>query len=625
MISYADRNNVAQQLVKQADRAENSGSMIEGNIAPGYQKVTVGIEQVRRQIEAAGGDLSLVPTDVLLSVWKLNQRPDRQNNQATVTVNGEQRIYQFSPEIIASLDALEPPQVPLLIKLLSIPASLTKFGATGAGPEFLLRNPMRDAMEAYGQSDNGFKPILDSLFGAWTQLFDKGMVDEWLRNGGGGAGIAPISRQDLRHQLDAMHMSKGRYIVRHPSEIFSLMGDVLRVPGEFTERMTRLGEYRKAINNGKGTDQAVFDSRNVSLDFSRQGLLSRWANMVIPYFSATVNGSERFIGLHNPKNPKRFARTFARGIIGTTIPSLILWALNHGDADYEELEPWRKNFFWNVPVKHLLGGEELSKIGKFIMIPRAHLFGLVYGNLPERMMESFYAHNPKAFNGFLKDVSGVFTPDVLPAILKSPVEVAANHSFFTGRPIESKTQSAVSAQYRQTPGTSESAKATSRMLNGFGVEMSPMMVDHLFMGYTAGLGRAALVTGESLLGVRGNRPTLAASETPILRAIFSPKDPAQPESVNELYDKQQKLERRAADFKLNQKFKDGPAEDAEPLPPAEKAELARYRKATKELSAIYASTLQAQYDNSMSPQQKRSRIDELNAKRAGIARKALGK
>jgi hypothetical protein len=556
----------------------------------------------------------------------VSQRPDKSTNQATVIVNGERRTYQFNPELLQALEALQPADTGILMKILSKPAEIMKFGATGASPEFIFRNPLRDMQDALMQSRNGFLPILDTVYGAWANLFDKDLVNEWSKAGGGSAGLAPMTREALRSQLDAMHMNPMQYVVRHPMEIFSLTGMALRAPGEFTERATRLGEYRLARKKGKTDLEAALDSRDVTLDFSRQGTATRSLNMIIPFFSAAINANDRFMELHNPRNPKVLARTVTRGLMGFTIPSIILWALNHDDDEYKELEPWRKNLFWNIPTKHLPAGDSLRSVfGPFIPIPRAHLYGLVYGNLPERLMEKFYADNPKAFKGFFDDINSSAVPDIIPAIARPAFEARSNYSFFTGRAIESRSQQAVSPRYRMNPGTSEAAKAISRTMKMMDYEVSPIMVDHLFMGYTAGLGRAALTVTESMLGLRGGRAEMASSDTPFLRAFATPQSPSQPESVTELYDRQQELERKKANFKLRSKYKAGPAQDAEGLTSQEASELKRYQAAARQLSELYAETLRTQYDSGLSPKEKRAKIDEINAKRPGIARAALGK
>jgi len=220
--------------------------------------------------------------------------------------------------------------------------------------------------------------------------------------------------------------------------------------------------------------------------------------------------------------------------------------LNRDDEDSKQIEPWKKNLFWLIPTKIFPNAAELrKKVGPFIPIPRAHLYGLFYGNLVERTLDKAYQKKPDAFKGFCQDMVSSIVPPLLPSAFTPTAEAIADFSAFTWNNVESRTMKQLAAKYRSTPRTSDTAKAISNSLAQLGVEFSPVKIEHIFYGHTAGLGRAALLGAETakraITGETRNRPASSWSETPFLRAFSTPEVPNNPASVNKLYEEMDKL------------------------------------------------------------------------------------
>ncbi|WP_167686398.1 hypothetical protein, partial [Paenibacillus polymyxa] len=77
--------------------------------------------------------------------------PDEQvgrKNVINVKENGESVKYEVEPEVYRALMNLDKESGNMLMNILSKPASLLRAGAT-LTPEFSLRNPMRDILQAY--------------------------------------------------------------------------------------------------------------------------------------------------------------------------------------------------------------------------------------------------------------------------------------------------------------------------------------------------------------------------------------------------------------------------------------------------------------------------------------------
>lgn len=629
MISYADRNAVGQALVKQAERAQGKGSLLESGISAGTKVTKFNLKEVEPKIKEILKDADIdaedVDFDALAAIYRPRTDPIGSKNQVAITVDGERQLFEMDPELKKAMDVTEYSTRHMLLKLLQAPANLLRFGATGAGPEFIIRNPLRDSFDAAMQSNNNFKPIIDTIWGGITMISNKEMVNEMVRAGGGGAGMMPIGRKALRRYLDEMLVAKPKYILRHPLEIFHVIEQAMRWAGDKTERMTRVGEYRLAKKKQKSPEDAAMDARDVSLDFSRMGSVARAINPYVAFFAPSLNGTARFFENH-AKNP---VRTATRGFAYITIPTIALWLLNKDDEDYTEIEPWKKNLFWLIPTKIFPNATELrKKVGPFIPIPRAHLYGLFYGNLVERTLDRAYQKNPEAFKGFGQDIISAMAPPIFPTGVAPEVEAVTNYSFFTGQNIENRTMETLLPQHRSTARTSDTAKAISNSLGQLGVDVSPAKIEHIFYGHTAGLGRAALLGAETakraITGETRNRPAASWAETPFLRAFSTPEVPNNPASVNKLYEEMDKLRKIRDSRKSAEKIPNGPAAGARAMTREERSMLGRLEQAARTLSGMNAQATKIQYDKTMSPEEKQAKLIRIQKDKVNRAARALG-
>lgn len=629
LISYAERNEVGQSLVKQAARASNKGSLLESGINPGMKITKFNLKEIEPQIAKmmtdAGLDPDDVDMDVVAAIYRPNTKPNKAKNQVVITVDGHPQMFEMHPDIIKAMSVTEAEAASLLVRVLQAPANVLRFGATGAGPEFVLRNPLKDTWAAYNQSRNGFRPVIDTVAGGLAMIFDKDLVNEMVRAGGGGAGIMPMGRKALRRYIDEMMMAKPQYVMHHPKEVLHILAESLRMAGEFTERATRVGEYRLARKAGKSAAEAAMDARDVTLDFSRQGAVARKINPYVAFFSASLNGTSRFFEEH-ANHPVRSA---IRGLVGTTIPTILLWMMNKDDEQYWELEEWQRSLFWHIPTRFMPKAIQ-DIVGPFIPFPRANLYGLVYGNTVERILDATYRKNPKAFDGFARELLQSTTPPVLPSGVTPIAEAAANYSFFRGSNIDSRTMENLEAQYRSRPSTSSTAKAISKTFAELGFEISPLKVEHVYFGLTAGLGRAALWGAEKAYytakkAAGGDvlaKPMTTASDTPVLRAFTNNRYSSS--SVVEFYKRMDKLRKVRDSHKSAQEIPNGPAAGARPLTDAEKSELDRMERASRELAKLSKQAQIVQYSKEMNEVEKLNALDKLHRRKVNAARVALG-
>lgn len=359
------------------------------------------------------------------------------------------------------------------------------------------------------------------------------------------------------------------------------------------------------------------DARNVTLDFERMGHTARAINQVIPFFAVSINGAQRFAEMHNPDKPHLYKKAMLRGFLGMTIPSLILWFLHKDDDEYKNVESWKRDLFWLIP-SDLFGLR--STFGPFIRIPKPPIWGQFYGSAFERWADSLYSHNPAAFEDFGKTLWQQTVPDATIQTLKPILEASSNYNSFTDRPIESDAMKKLSPVNRYHPSTSETAKAMSRGFKAMGIDISPVKVEHLMLGYTAGLGRFAITTTEEALGLRSDRPAMGPTEVPIVRAFATPETPFISTNSNRFRKRLLELEQRHNDAMIGVDVPKGPNRKNFGLTEEEAADLLALRKLNKSLSEIRKLQSEVEHSTLLTRDEKRKQLDELSHTREDTLR-----
>lgn len=443
------------------------------------------------------------------------------NNIITVLINGKRQAYQVEKNLFQALQGSQAGDFGILGKIFEAPTRLLRAGAI-LSPEFSFRNPVRDQMTAFLQSKYGYTPGVDGIRGIFS-LFKK--TDDyllWNMSGGTHSMLVSMDRRYLQKNLqELISKSKLPNIVRHPIES-------LRILSELGESATRLGEFSKGLKKGATPLQAGFASREVTLDFARVGSKTQALNRTIAFFNANLQGTDKFIRMHK-NNPILAAR---RGIELVTIPTILLYLANRDDPRYQELPRWQKDLFWIIPTdKHIW------------RIPKPFTWGIVYGTMVERTLEYIEQKDPEIITQLFTDwqespfLTGL-SPGFIPTAMLPIIENITNHSLFLNRPVVPKSLEQLEKEEQYSLYTSEIAKALGRATN-----QSPLKIDNLLRGYTAGLGRHATNVIDSVLLNMGIvpdifKPTPTLEDRPIIKA-FMAKDPilsGQSDTINKFYD-----------------------------------------------------------------------------------------
>jgi hypothetical protein len=536
-INMAEKNAIGEALVKMAEKNDGMGKFVEKIPTP-MQETKITPE------ELAKFGLDNVPEDAV-SIFRPSAFMPKEN-VITVYRNGEKELYQVHPDVARTFQALDKESVGLLEKALSYPASWLRAGAT-LTPEFIARNPVRDQFSSFLYSKYGFIPGVDLVRGIFNLAGKTDLYWNWKKGGGDHSMLVSMDRSYMQDQLsDVLQKYPVKNLIRNPIE-------GLRVLSELGEAGTRIGEFRKGLivegATKEGIQQAGFAAREVTLDFARKGAAGKAMNMITAFWNAGLQGQDKMIREFH-ENPLGMAWKTAAAI---TLPSVLLAIANHDDPRYKDVPQWQRDLFWIIPTDSAI-----------YRIPKPFEIGILFGSVPERIVNHILDDDSHAFDGMLDSILRAGTPSVVPTAAVPIMENWANRSAFFDRPIVPQNRTDLLNEYQYGPYTTETAKAIGRVLGRLPWMdelpiSSPAKVENLIYGWTGGLGRYALSIADMSLEAAGvvkpeyEDPAKTLADMPLIKAFVVRYPSASTENITRFYDDYEKVTKRLNSFKAMQK------------------------------------------------------------------------
>ncbi|EAX47558.1 Lytic transglycosylase, catalytic [Thermosinus carboxydivorans Nor1] len=526
---------------------------------------------------------------------------------------GKKRVFQTTPELYRAIMLLDREAAGVIEKILSIPAGWLRAGAV-LSPEFIVRNPVRDAHSAFIYSKYGFIPVIDTFRGLAHVLKKDDLYWEYMNSGAAHSTMVSLDRDYLAKNLREIMSKPGYQKFIAPLNPKTYI-DILRAFSETLEMGTRVAEYENARRGYNGVinrlfsnkrtqrsmEEAALAARDITLDFSRAGTVGKKINKVVAFWNATIQGMDKMIRAFK-EDP---VTTSAKVFMSVTLPSIVLWYLNKDDPRYQELPQWQKDLFWIIPAKDTL-----------IRIPKPFEVGILFGTSVERMLDWMYKKDPNAFKGYGKTVWDAMVPGWMPTALLPIVEWTSNYSYFMERNIVPPSQEKLPPKLQYGPNTS----AIGKWIGEHAITpwtpqgVSPAKVDNTIRGYTGGLGGLAMTLGDLVAGEFDKRPSLKWTEYPGIRA-FTATPYRSSKSVQDFYDRWNEVQQMYNEYKQTG------------VKPAglDGAEYRRLQGVNEIMQKINKREKEILSDKNMSSEEKRSRLDQLNVMKTNYARIALGR
>lgn len=517
---------------------------------------------------------------------------------------GKKKTYATSPELLSALKMTNKEGMNMLVKVLRVPAGWLRSGAT-LSPEFILRNPVRDMVSASLYSKHGFIPVWDTVRGLSLYLKKGKEYWDYMNSGAAQSAMVSLDRDYLHGQMrDLLKKKSVLSMCANPIE-------ALRAFSEATEMATRLAEFDLAKKGYTGIGNRLFgkerkplsnteagiEARDVTLDFGRHGKSTQSLNQTIAFFNAAIQGTDKMIREFKEHPAQMTAKTF----IGITLPSVLLWYLNKDDPRYQELPQWQKDIFWVIPGKDTL-----------YKIPKPFELGILFGTVPERVMQYMYdkekGRNGPGFKGLGGSILDNLLPSAIPTGMLPALEWISNYSFFMGRNIVPLSQSKLPDRQQYGPYTSFLARKVGNAFN-----LSPRKIDNTIQdvgGNLAALGNSLI---DQTAGLAETRPAKRASEMPGVRG-FTATPYASSDSVQRLRDDFSRQEKLYNEFKLTKKKPEG----------YDGAKYMKYKAAMDAMNNTYRAEKKIMDSKQLDSRQKRERLDRIKMQQTNIARRALG-
>ena len=530
----------------------------------------------------------------------LHFKIDGQEVGAIVSTDGT--IYENIPAelVVKGLEGVKT-TFPKALEFLSIPATFLR-NAVVLSPLYPVRQIVRDSFSVRATAGADFMPIITPVknmakaFAGKSEeiaLFEKqGLVGGQVLASEGTQGMATILRGITKGETtlsSAMAWLEGK----------SMMADA-------SVRVAAYNSYRQQGLN----EMEAWVATNEILDFNKRGISPSiyFANSLIPFFSTQIQSINVLIRAMTGNMPfeerLKIKEKFYKRAIGMAAFTMMYAMAMEDDEAYKNATPEQKysNFFIRTPF-----------FDEPLRVPIPFEFGLLFKAIPEAILHIAMGKEDTA--PIVKAITGMAVNSIpgasnyfVPQALKPIVEGVTGKDMFTGADVETSKMQKLDPSERYKENTTELAK----FLGGMGIPgVSPVKIDQ----FIKGVGSQTLLSAISLTDVLFNadKPPSAemkTSQLPFVGGAFQPTDAGG--IINRVYDRMEEIDQKTNTFKKLQDDGREAEADAYLREHGKLLDLEREPRAfRKEMSDIKEAEDEIKTDRSMSPYEKRNKLDEL--------------
>ncbi|WP_217597296.1 LPD38 domain-containing protein [Cohnella sp. GbtcB17] len=608
-VKTAKRNEVMQTVIQHLN---NEPEALQGfaELVPENQNMhQSSIAAMNKLIKDEGIETLLEKLDgEFEAAYNKNQkeRVAGRGNIVTGMIAGEPVQVQVNDiPLLEALANLSPQTSNAVVEAARKVTNAMKLLTTGVNPVFsLTRNIWRDIPTAYifsKTTNNPFTFAWDLLDGVVSTFGNKELYQRYKAVGGGHSSPVAADRNLLSQAKRELlpQNKKGMGLIPRAYGALENLSNVI-------ESAPRLGEFKRVTQAGGDSyasrQEGLFLANDLTTNFKRKGSTIKDADAFLPYLNAAVQGLDKTIRAFKD-NPGSVS---AKAFLAITIPTIVLYAINHKRKDYQELSNYTKDNFFLIPT-----GDK-----QFIKIPRPRELGIPFGALLERTMRAWADEDPESFRDFSDTVTTAFSPPGIPAkelakgdfmgaaiapvrdtVLGPLVDVASNENF-AGAAIVPQYLEGVSPRLQFDANTSEVGKKIGNILN-----VSPKQVDHLIRSYTGVIGQLGLPassTGATIGETLGKQVTADS--------VFSN------DASGKFYELKDKLDTKYNDIKATGNVPEGYNDG-----------LRKYMNSAADQISDVSKAIRAVDKMIMSSGQKKEKKRELTALRNQIAQEAYEK
>ena len=493
-----------------------------------------------------------------------------------------------------------------VVKAMSLPATFLRKAVT-LSPIYAFRQLVRDSVAAPLLSGADFTPVM----GAIKELGKSATKEKLERRGITGGQIFTGTNEDLSKILRDIQAGRADWTqLISKAEGLTMEADAA----------TRRAQYNSYIAQGLSEMEATLMSLE-AMNFNRRGVSPSvgLASKLIPFFNAQLQSLDVLYRAFTGKMPMNERlqiqnKLFQRGAL-LALTAVAYTLLMQDDDTYKNANPDEKygNFFVHIPG-----------ISEAVRVPVPFEIGYIFKGIPEALINSMRSSEGgedayKAFKTIAIQTIPGGSSMFLPEAIKPFIENVANYSFYTGRSLESLKEQNLQASQRYRDNTSEVAKGLGKAF-----DVSPIKIENLVRGYTGSMG-VALLQALNVAAPASDTPEQAVkrlSDTAVIGSLFQPADAGG--RISAVYDHMHELTQVQNTFKdLLQEGKRSEANAYLQDHINELASASVVGNVTKQLATITQAE-NAIKASTMTPQEKRAKLDEMRQLKIKIANTMRG-
>lgn len=252
---------------------------------------------------------------------------------------------------------------------------------TSWSPMFILRNPIMDVQDA---------------------LFNSKYTTDFMKNYPGAFVELGKANTETVRQFLTLYGS-GNVMGEHSSDGTVKKSNFLKGiqrANNVMELAPRYAEFKASLQNGASIQEAMYNAREVTTNFSRGGTITKALNKNgFTFLNVSVQGFDKFIRNFSGENgAKGFAGALLKATVLGVAPALfneLIYGFggDEEDEEYEALPDYIKDNYYLIKT-----GE-----GEFIRIPKGRMLS-VFGSAGRRTLE-YLGGEKDAFEGFLDNAN----------------------------------------------------------------------------------------------------------------------------------------------------------------------------------------------------------------------------
>ena len=518
------------------------------------------IQQLRDELASQGNHISETEAHAMVN-YLSDESLNITNDVVRFYRNGEMEAWRVSEPLARAFRSLQPHELEAFMygaNILTKPTNLARVGIT-ANPVFVGYQAIRDIWQYHMNGTYGLSPDSNPLSkvlqapaslvqsGAYSMrgwleiMFRTGEYRNYADVGSGGESVASQGLKTIRESV-----SKGKDILERVKEKpsknqFDQIIKEVRT-GNFREAYAsilspiadagRVGAYLKERGRGADVIEAVYRAKKAGANFSNRGdaLMLQALNRSTLFLNPAIQGldASRYAFQKDPVG------YMARGILGITIPSMMLWAAYKDDQEIVQLRgtPTGKKF-WFFRVN-----------GEIMKVPKPIFDGIVFGASAESYLDAAQQKDPDAVRNWAEGMYNDAAVNLLPFIAVAPISLMTGKIVGLGSELNPDRTSGLDVEYRARPDNTQIARIVSRAAGPLARKadteftdnaLSPIGIDFLIQNYLGGFG-AEVARGLSVainLGQGGEMPV--KQEMPFVRAAFGQYPSMNTAAIQEFY------------------------------------------------------------------------------------------